>query len=68
MDFAATAQAPAVRERATWAKTFGEIPPGAPLVYEDSFGELAYADNQANVAERIGVDVDRIVRITIDRD
>lgn len=68
MEFAATAEAPAVRERATWAKTFGEIPPGAPLVYEDSFGDLAYADNQANVAERIGVGVDRVVRITLDRD
>ena len=59
---------PGIIERATWARTFGEIPPGAPLVYEDSFGELAYADNQASVADRLGVGVDRVVRITLDRD
>ncbi|HEY4228172.1 MAG TPA: SAM-dependent chlorinase/fluorinase [Candidatus Limnocylindrales bacterium] len=52
-------------EVAPWAKTFGEIPLGKPLVYEDSFGELAYADNQGNVASRLGIGIDRTVRITL---
>ncbi|NJD27288.1 MAG: SAM-dependent chlorinase/fluorinase [Chloroflexi bacterium] len=46
-----------------WATTFGEVPLGRPLVYEDSFGELAYADNQSNVAARLEIGVDRPVRI-----
>jgi S-adenosylmethionine hydrolase len=46
-----------------WATTFGEVPVGSPLLYEDSFGELAYADNQSNVAARLGVRADRPVRI-----
>jgi S-adenosylmethionine hydrolase len=71
VEFAAVGDGPAdgpgITEAATWARTFGEIPPGAPLVYEDSFGELAYADNQASVADRLGVGVDRVVRITLGR-
>ncbi|HYN68793.1 MAG TPA: SAM-dependent chlorinase/fluorinase [Candidatus Eisenbacteria bacterium] len=53
-----------LRERAQWARTFGAIPVGAPLVYEDSFGQLAYADNQGNVAARLGVAGGRPVRIS----
>jgi Uncharacterized conserved protein len=55
---------PPIVEVAPWAWTFGEIPVGKPLVYEDSFGELAYADNQSNVASRLGVGVDHTVLIT----
>jgi S-adenosylmethionine hydrolase len=62
--FAPAGRSPGVVEDATWAKTFGELPVGAPLVYEDSFGELAYADNQSSAADRLGVGVDRTVRIT----
>jgi S-adenosylmethionine hydrolase len=51
-------------EIAAWAQTFGEVPAGAPLVYVDSVGELAYADNRSSVAGRLGIDVDRGVRIT----
>ena len=50
-------------ETASWARTFGEIPLGRPLLYEDSSGRLAYADNQADVARRLGVGVDRPVTI-----
>ena len=60
----AAMEAGAATEVAAWARTFGEVPAGAPLVYVDSVGELAYADNQSSVAERLGVDVDRVVRIT----
>lgn len=50
-------------EQVPWAWTFGEIERGMPLLYEDSFGELAYADNQSDVARRLGIDVERVVRI-----
>lgn len=62
LEFVGNGTAP-IRERAAWARTFGEIPIGAPLVYEDSFGRLAYADNQGNVAARLGVTTGRPVRI-----
>jgi S-adenosyl-L-methionine hydrolase (adenosine-forming) len=55
-------QSPIV-ETVPWARTFGEIPLGRPLLYEDSSGRLAYADNQADVARRLGVGVDRPVTI-----
>jgi hypothetical protein len=38
-----------------WAETFGSVPPGAPLVYEDSYGRLCLAANQASVAARLGL-------------
>jgi hypothetical protein len=50
-------------ELARWSRTFGENPPGAPLLYGDSFGHLAYADNQADAARRLGARVDQRVRI-----
>ena len=34
--------------------TFGAVPPGATLLYVDSSGHLALADNQGNLAARIG--------------
>lgn len=64
IEFAATGGSPPIAEDATWARTFGELPLGAPLVYEDSSGQLAYADNQSSVAERLGIALDRAVRIT----
>jgi S-adenosylmethionine hydrolase len=50
-------------EQVPWARTFGAIELGAPLLYEDSFGSLAYADNQGNVAARLGIEVGMPVRI-----
>jgi S-adenosylmethionine hydrolase len=50
-------------EDAPWARTFGEIAVGAPLLYEDSFGLLAYADNQGNVAARLRLAAGTVVRI-----
>jgi S-adenosylmethionine hydrolase len=52
-----------IRETAPWAATFGDVAAGRPLVYEDSFGRLAYADNQGDVAHRLGLGVDRRARI-----
>ena len=63
LEFAAANGGRPVVETAPWARTFGEIPAGRPLLYEDSSGRLAYADNQADVARRLGVGVDRPVTI-----
>jgi len=63
LEFAATGGADAILETATWTRTFGDIPKGRPLLYEDSSGRLAYADNQADVARRLGVGVDLPVTI-----
>jgi S-adenosylmethionine hydrolase len=50
-------------ERAPWVRTFGEVPAGSALLYEDSFGHLAYADSQADAARRLGARVDQRLRI-----
>ena len=63
LEFAASNGTGAILETATWTRTFGDIPKGRPLVYEDSSGRLAYADNQADVARRLGVSVDLPVTI-----
>lgn len=55
-------QAPIV-ETAPWARTFGEIPVGRSLLFEDSSGRLAFADNQADAARRLSVGADRPVTI-----
>ena len=34
-----------------WATTFGEVAPGEPLLYEDSYGRLCIAVNQGNAAK-----------------
>jgi S-adenosylmethionine hydrolase len=63
VEFAAANGHEAVVETVPWARTFGEIPVGRPLLFEDSSGRLAYADNQADAARRLGVGVDRPVTI-----
>jgi S-adenosylmethionine hydrolase len=63
LDFPEHRGAPAVEERTVWARTFGEVPLGASLLYSDSEGHLALADNQGDAAARLGVTLDRPVRI-----
>ena len=63
VEFGAANGSGAIVETVPWARTFGEIPPGRPLLYEDSSGRLGYADNQADVARRLGVGADRPVTI-----
>jgi S-adenosylmethionine hydrolase len=55
--------APAVEERTTWGRTFGDVALGASVLYADSEGNLALADNQGDAARRLGVSLDRPVRI-----
>jgi hypothetical protein len=54
---------PDLREETTWGETFGGVPVGASLLMADSEGQLSFADNQGNAAERLGLAVDRRVRI-----
>jgi len=42
-------------EEIPWAATFGERPFGAALLYRDSAGSLAIADNQGDAAARLGL-------------
>ena len=47
-----------------WQATFGEVEPGAVLLYEDAdYGGLGIALNQASAAERLGLELDTPVRI-----
>jgi S-adenosylmethionine hydrolase len=48
---------------ATWERTFGRTPVGASLLYQDSFGQLSLADNQGDIAGRLGLEPDRPVVI-----
>lgn len=38
-----------------WHATFGAVPAGHPLLYEDSYGRLCVAINQGNAGERLGL-------------
>lgn len=53
-----------LREETRYGATFGTVPVGASLVYVDSLGNLAMADNQGSLATRLGIDPDRPVRIS----
>ncbi len=55
---------PPIHEATRYGATFGAAPEGASLVYVDSLGNLAMADNQGNLARRLGIGHDRPVRIT----
>jgi len=63
LEFGAHAGRPAVRETTVWEGTFGAVPIGASLLMEDSEGSLSFADNQGDAAARLGLAVDRPVRI-----
>ena len=63
VEFGASNGSSPIVETVPWARTFGDIPVGNALVYEDSSGRLGYADNQADVARRLGIGVDRPVTI-----
>jgi hypothetical protein len=63
LEFPAHGGRPAVTETTVWEQTFGSVPVGASLLMEDSEGHLSLADNQGNAAERLGLALDRPVRI-----
>ncbi|HEU4920239.1 MAG TPA: SAM-dependent chlorinase/fluorinase [Candidatus Limnocylindrales bacterium] len=47
----------------TWRSTFGEVPPGEVLLYEDSYGRLCLARNTGNAAQSLGLVEDRPMTI-----
>ena len=63
IEFPASDGRASVRETTVWAETFGNGPIGDSLLMADSEGDLSFADNQGNAAERLGLAVDRPVRI-----
>ena len=63
VEFPAHGESPAVEERTAWARTFGDVANGASLLYADSEGHLALADNQGDAARRLALTLDRPVRI-----
>jgi S-adenosylmethionine hydrolase len=63
VEFAADAGGPGASERTVWATTFGRVPVGSSLLYADSEGRLAFADNQGDAANRLGLRLDQPVRI-----
>jgi S-adenosylmethionine hydrolase len=65
IEFEALKGAGPVVERTTWQATFGRVPLGASLLFEDSLGRVSLADNQGDAASRLGVVVGRAVRIRV---
>jgi S-adenosylmethionine hydrolase len=63
IEFGAIPGVPAVTERTVWGRTFGHVQRGASVLMADSEGHLSLADNQGDVAARLGLAVDRPVRI-----
>jgi S-adenosylmethionine hydrolase len=61
--FAAAGDAPEVEEQTIWERTFGRVPLGASLLMQDSEGHLSLADNQGDASKRLGLGLDRPVRI-----
>lgn len=55
---------PAVAQPAMFARSFGRVRRGTVLLYVDSSGNLALAENQGNLAERLGATPGRPLRIT----
>lgn len=63
LEFPPHGDRPAVVERTVWERTFGRVPVGASLLMADSEGHLSLADNQGDAAARLGLALDRPVRI-----
>jgi S-adenosylmethionine hydrolase len=51
-------------EEARFASTFGAVPAGASLLYIDSSGHLALADNQGSIAKRLGIATGSRLRVS----
>lgn len=49
---------------ADWVTTFGHVPPGSVLVYEDSYGRVCLAVNQGSAADVLRVERDAEIVVT----
>lgn len=67
VEFGPVEGAPPVQEATVYGSTFGTVPLGASLLYLDSLGNLALADNQGDLAGRLGIGPDRAIRISVAR-
>lgn len=52
------------RDDVSWSATFGEVPVGRRLLYEDSYGRLCIAENQGSATASLGLLDDMPVTIT----
>jgi S-adenosylmethionine hydrolase len=48
---------------AGWARTFGEVATGAPLLTTDSYGRVSFAVHQGSAASTFGVTLDEAVEV-----
>jgi S-adenosylmethionine hydrolase len=48
---------------ATWARTFGDVPKGAPLLTADSYGRVALSVDQGSAATTFGIKLDSVVEV-----
>lgn len=46
-----------------WGSTFGDVSPGIPLLYEDSYGRLCLAVNQGSAAKQLRLAEDTRIRL-----
>ena len=63
LEFPAFGGGSRMEEQTIWERTFGRVPVGASLLMADSEGNLELADNQGDAARRLGLTLDRPVRI-----
>jgi S-adenosylmethionine hydrolase len=47
----------------TWARTFGEVPIGAPLLTVDSYGRVALSVHQGSAAGAYGIKLDAVIEV-----
>lgn len=47
-----------------WVGTFGHVPPGSPLIFDDSYGRLSIAVNQGSAMQELGLREDAVVTVT----
>ncbi len=64
LEFLAVDGRSAIVEETTWGLTFGSVPVGSSVLMADSQGNLSLADNQGDVASRIGLGVDQPVIVS----
>jgi hypothetical protein len=54
----------AIDLQVAWVETFGNVPPGQPLLFQDSYGRLSLAVNQGSAAVDLGLQEDAEVIIS----
>jgi S-adenosylmethionine hydrolase len=64
VEFPAVGNRQAVVEDTSWGLTFGSVPVGSSVLMADSQGNLSLADNQGDLARRLGLAVDRPAVVT----